>query len=155
MIDGRNITDSEKAKIVSLWQNGMSIRQIGQLMPYTVAAYNAIIKDMKANGEFPTERKLGKDKVAEAVRNGEENPYVLAEMFNISLKSAREYKRIYGGVSPNKRPKRNYRYIPRTTAIIEDLKEGKLSVAEIARRHNAKWQTVHKIRLKLREDGEI
>lgn len=43
----------------------------------------------------------------------------------------------------------------RTLAIIEDLKEGELKIAEIARKHQVKWQSVHKIRRKLEEDGEL
>jgi Mn-dependent DtxR family transcriptional regulator len=53
------------------------------------------------------------------------------------------------------RPKRNYKHSPRTLAIYEDLKEGNLTTAEIARKHQVKWQSVHKIRRKLEEDGEL
>ena len=148
------MTESEKAKIVALWENGMSLTQIRQLMPYTTRQFKATVAEMKANGEFPKERQVGKDKVAEAVRNGEENPYVLAEMFGISVRSAKEYKRIYGGVSPKKRPKRNYRHCPRTVAITEDLKDGNLTVAQIARKHGVTWSYVNTIRKRLREDSD-
>lgn len=146
------MTEQDKAKIVTLWENGMSLNQIMNVMPCKCMEFRQTVAEMKANGEFPTKRVTCAEKVAEAVKNGVTNPYELAEMFGISVNTAKRYKRTYGGVAPKKRPKRNYTHCPRTLAIIDDLKEGTLTVAEIARKNGVKWQTVHDVRLRMRED---
>lgn len=146
------MTEQDKAKIITLWENGMSLVQIMNVMPCKCMEFRQTVAEMKANGEFPTERTSLGEKIAEAVQNGVDNPYELAEMFGIPYNTARIYKRTYGGVAPKKRPKRNYTHCARTLAIMDDLKEGKLTVAEIAKKNGAHWQTVHKIRLKMMED---
>lgn len=145
------MTESERKKIADYLESGMSIAQIRQLMAMTSAEFTRAIGEMKRNGELP-KRKLGKERIAEAMARGETNPYELAETYGYTVGTIRRYKTANQKTG---RPKRNYRHCPRTLAIIEDLKEGKLKIAEIARKHQVKWQSVHKIRRKLEEDGEL
>lgn len=145
------MTESERKKIADYLESGMTVGQIRQLMAMTSAEFTRAIAEMKRNGELP-KRKLGKERIAEAMARGETNPYELAETYGYTLGTIQHYK------SANEkagRPKRNYKHSPRTLAIYEDLKEGKLTTAEIARKHGIKWQSVHKLRRKLEEDGEI
>lgn len=143
------MTEQDKARIIALWENGMPLVQINQLMPCTVRQFRKTVAEMKANGEFPAERQVGKDKVAEAVKGGEIDPYALAETCGVSVRTAREYKRIYGGAAPKVRPKFNYRHCDRTNAIMQDLQEGELSLSEIARNHGVSRQAVFIIKKKL------
>ena len=145
------MTEQDKARIIALWENGMSLAQINQLMPCSVRQFRRVVADMKSNGEFPTERQVGKDKVAEAVKDGEIDPYVLAETCGVSVRTAREYKRIFGGVAPKVRPKLNYRHCDRTNAIMQDLQEGELSLSEIARNYGVSRQAVFIIKKKFGE----
>lgn len=143
------MTEQDKERLVTYWENGMSLRQIQQLLPYTQRKFWLAVSEMKANGTFPKERLSRQEKVAEAVRGGELNPYILAEQFGISVGTAKEYKRIYGGVAPKVRPKLNYRHCDRTKAIMQDLQEGELSLSEIARNHGVTRQAVFSIKKKL------
>lgn len=145
------MTESERKKIADYLESGMNITQIRQLMAMTSAEFTRAIAEMKRNGELP-KRKLGKERIAEAMARGETNPYELAETYGYTVGTIRRYKTANQKTG---RPKRNYRHCPRTLAIIEDLKEGKLKIAEIARKHQVKWQSVHKIRRKLEADGEL
>jgi DNA-binding CsgD family transcriptional regulator len=149
------MTEKDKGKIVELWKSGLSLRQIQQMLPYSLRKFRETVAEMKANGEFPTEREKKQDKVAKAVKEGEVNPYVLADTFGVSVRTAMEYKRIFGGVSPKARPKLNYKHCQRTESIMADLKEGKLSLSEIARNHGVTRQAVHKVKKKLEADGEL
>lgn len=145
------MTESERKKIADYLESGMNITQIRQLMAMTSAEFTRAIAEMKRNGDLP-KRKLGKERIAEAMARGETNPYELAETYGYTVGTIRHYKSINEKTG---RPKRNYKHSPRTLAIYEDLKEGNLTTAEIARKHGIKWQSVHKLRRKLEADGEI
>lgn len=148
------MTESERNQIINLFKSGMPITQIGRLMPMTDCEFRKAITELKANGELPkVDRTLTKDKIAKAIAEGMTSTVELCETFGISEGTLKTYKsqlNIKTG-----RPKRNYRHCPRTVAIIEDLKEGEMTTAQIARKHQVKWQSVHKIRRKLEEDGEL
>ncbi len=152
---GHGMTEQDKLRVINLWLNGMSLEQIQQILPYSTRKFREAIAEMKANGEFPTERQVGKDKVAEAVKNGELNPYVLAETYGVTVRTAREYKRTCGGVSTNSRPKFNYQHCDRTNAIIDDLKEGELSLSEIARKHGVSRQAVFIVKKKIGKSNDV
>lgn len=146
------MTDSERKKIADYLESGMTIGQIRQLMAMTSAEFTRAIAEMKRNGELP-KKKTGREKVAEAFARGERNPYEIAETYGLTYDTVRTYKAQCGIVTG--RGKRNYKHSPRTLAIYEDLKEGKLTTAEISRKHGIKWQSVHKLRRKLEADGEL
>ena len=152
---GHIMTEQDKLRVINLWLNGMSLEQIQQILPYSTRKFRETITEMKANGEFPTERQVGKEKVAEAVKDGELNPYVISEKYGVSVRTAKEYKRIYGGVAPKVRPKLNYRHCDRTNAIIFDLKEGELSLSEIARKHGVSRQAVFDIKKKFMKSNDV
>ena len=145
------MTESERKKIADCLESGMNITQTRQLMAMTSAEFTRAIAEMKRNGELP-KRKSGKERIAEAVARGETNPYELAETYGYTVGTIRHYKSV---TEKTGRPKRNYKHSPRTLAIYADLKEGKLTTAEIARKHGIKWQSVHKLRRKLEADGEL
>lgn len=145
------MTESERKKIADCLESGMNITQTRQLMAMTSAEFTKAIAEMRRNGELP-KRKSGKERIAEAMARGETNPYELAETYGYTVSTIRHYKSVNEKTG---RPKRNYKHSPRTLAIYADLKEGKLTTAEIARKHGIKWQSVHKLRRKLEADGEL
>jgi transposase-like protein len=124
------------------------------MLPMTEKEFRKVITELKANGELPkVDRTVTKDKIARAISEGMTSSVELCETFGITEKTLKTYKSQLG--IKTGRPKRNYRHCERTNAIIEDLKEGELTTAEIARKHGIKWQSVHKLRRKLDEDGEL
>ena len=148
------MTESERNQIITLFKTGMPITQIGRMMSMTAKEFRKAITELKANGELPkVDRSTTNDKIAKAIAEGMTSTVELCETYGITEKTLKTYK-CQMGIKTG-RPKRNYRHCPRTLAIIEDLKEGKLTTAEIARKHQVKWQSVHKLRRKLEEDGEL
>ena len=148
------MTESERNQIITLFKTGMPITQIGRMMPMTEGEFRKAMTELKANGELPkVDRTVTKDKIAKAIAEGMTSSVELCDTFGITEKTLKTYKSQLG--IKTGRPKRNYRHCTRTLAIIEDLKEGELKIAEIARKHGIKWQSVHKIRRKLEEDGEL
>ena len=148
------MTESERNQIITLFKSGMPITQIGRMLPMTAKEFRKAITELKANGDLPkVNRTVTKDKIARAIAEGMTSTVELCETFGISEGTLKTYKSQLG--IKTGRPKRNYRHCPRTLAIIEDLKEGEMTTAEIARKHQVKWQSVHKIRRKFEEDGEL
>lgn len=148
------MTESERNQIIGLFKSGMPITQIGRMLPMTASEFRKAITELKANGELPkVDRTVTKDKIARAISEGMTSTVELCETFGITEKTLKTYKSQLG--IKTGRPKRNYRHCARTNAIAEDLKEGELTTAEIARKHQVKWQSVHKIRRKLEADGEL
>lgn len=148
------MTEIERKQIIDSFKSGMPMSQIGRMLPMTEGEFRRAITELKANGDLPkVDRSTTKDKIARAIADGMTSTVELCETFGITAKTLKSYKSQMG--IKTGRPKRNYRHSPRTLAIIEDLKEGKLTTAEIARKHGIKWQSVHKLRRKLEEDGEL
>lgn len=146
------MTEQDKKKIVALWQSGMSIVQIKDLFPVKFQEYKATIKEMKANGEFPTERKTAEQKVVEAFQRGERNPYKIAEEYGLSVHSVRSF---LGWNKCHKGKKtQNWVHCDRTDAIVEDLQDGALSQAEIARKYGVSRQYITKMKRKVEKGNE-
>ena len=148
------MTEIERNQIIGLFKSGMPMSQIGRMLPMTEGEFRKAITELKANGDLPkVDRTLTKDKIAKAIAEGMTSTVELCETFGIAEGTLKTYK-CQMGIKTG-RPKRNYRHCPRTLAIIEDLKEGEMTTAQIARKHQVKWQSVHKIRRKLEADGEL
>lgn len=148
------MTESERNQIITLFKTGMPITQIERMLPMTAREFRRAVTELKANGELPkVDRTVTKDKIAKAIAEGMTSTVELCETFGVTEKTLKTYKSQMG--IKTGRPKRNYRHCERTLAIIEDLKEGELKIAGIARKHQVKWQSVHKIRRKLEADGEL
>lgn len=143
------MTDSERKKIIDLYESGLPATQIRQLMAMTTADFNKAITELKRNGDLP-KRKTTMEKVAEAYSRGERNPYEICETYGISYGTLRVYKAQMGIKSG--RQKRNFRHCDRTNAITADLQLGTMTVAEIARKHGVCWQYVKDLKNKLEED---
>lgn len=147
------MTESDRKKIAELLQGGMPLTQVRQMMAMRYTEFEKEIAEMRENGELP-KRKLGREKVAEAFARGERDIQKIADMYGLTYGTVKYYKTALG-IKVGKRPKRNYKHCARTNAIIQDLKDGELTTAEIARKNGVKWQSVHTIKKKLQEDGEL
>lgn len=144
------MTDAEKKQIKELWEGGMPLTQIRQATAVDIVTFNATIRQMKANGDFDAPRKNTQQKIIEAYQSGVHNPYELADMYGVSY----SYVNLVFHLHKVKRPKRNWKHSGRTDAIVEDLKEGILTHAEIAKKHGTTRQWVHQLAKKTERNDE-
>ena len=145
--------EEEKKKIAEYRSSGLTLDQIGRLLPIKQKKYLEIVSEMRKSGELPKQRKFGYEKVAEACREGEVNPYVIAERYGLKVKTVREYKRKCGIVETAKRPKKNYIRSKKTDEIMAAFAEGDCTVAEVAKRFNVCWTYAKKIKRKYEEEN--
>lgn len=146
------MNEIDKARIISLWEGGMTLGQIRQMTPVPARVFDAVVREMKKNGEFPMERKNAEAKVIDAYHRGERNPYEIAEELGITPNSVRTF---FGWNKLRKGKKtRHWVHCERTNDIIKDLQEGELSQVEIARKHQVTKQYITKIKRKLEKWGD-
>lgn len=136
------MTEQDKKKIVALWQSGMSISQIKQLFPVKLQEYRDTIREMKANGEFPTERKSTVQKIKEAIESGERNPYEIAETYGISYYTVRYYKSLLGIKTVKTQNFKEYSKCEKTKTIKSEIALGEKSLSQIAKDNNVSRQYV-------------
>jgi DNA-binding Lrp family transcriptional regulator len=144
-----NITETDFKRIAELLEGGVPKAQIRKLMAMKVEDFALAVLEMERRGILP-KRKTGKDRLNEAIENGETNPHKIAEISGLKLNTVRFYLTT-GGVKLG-RPKRNYVHCDRTESISDDLREGVLSTTEIAQKHGVSRQAVHNIKRKMIED---
>ena len=144
------MTEQDKKKIVALWQSGMSIWQIKNLFPVKFQEYRATIKEMKANGEFPAERKSTKEKIKEIFEEAREkgetiNPYEIAQTYGISYETVKWYKSRLG-IKTGKTQEFKPRVRTKATAIKSEIALGEKSLSKIAKDHQVSRQYVHQLK---------
>lgn len=141
------MTDTEKAKIISLWESGMTLAQIRQMTAVAPREFDLAVREMKRNGEFPKIRKTCEDKIVEAYHRGERNPYRIAEQYGVQTSYVYSVLNNHG--LPLGKKTRNFVHAERTNAIVEDLQDDELSQIEIARKHGVSRQYITKIKHKI------
>lgn len=147
------MNESEKSKIISLWESGMSLAQIKRMTAVSPREFDLAVKEMKVKGEFPKTHKTCEDKIVEAYHRGERNPYKIAEDYGTTIGNVRyalRKNKLYLG-----KKTRVWVHCDRTNAIIEDLQDGELSQVEIARKHQVSRQYITNVKRKLEKWGEI
>ena len=141
------MTEIEKKQVLSLWESGMSFRQIRQMISVSAGDFNEGIAEMKRNGDFVGGRKKSLVKVLEAFDNGERNVRALADTYRLKVQTVYFYLNSNGRYLGTKT--RNWVHTERTLAIIDDLRDGVLSQIEIAKKHGVSKQYITKIKHKL------
>ena len=139
------MTETDKKKILDYWESGLPLTQIRRMMAVSAVEFRAAVKEMKGQGQFPI-RKTTIDKVADAYSRGERNAVEICQNYGISYGALRVYKSRLG--IKTGRPPRNYKHSERTLAIIDDINEGKMSIAEIARKNGVSWTYAKKVKTK-------
>ena len=144
------MTEQDKKKIVALWESGMSIGQIKNLFPVKFQEYRATIREMKANGEFPKERKSTKEKIKEffeeKLAKGEPiNPHEIAETYGIAYETVKWYKSRLG-IKTVKTQEFKPRVRPKATAIKGEIALGEKSLSKIAKDHQVSRQYVSQLK---------
>lgn len=141
------MSEIDKARIASLWREGMTLAQIRQITAVNPREFDLAVREMKRKGELGAKRKTCADKIIDAYHRGERNPYVIAEQYGVKTRY------VYDVLLRNKlhlgKKTRNFVHTERTNAIVEDLNDGELSQVEIARKHGVSRQYITKIKRKL------
>lgn len=142
------MTELEKKQILVMWQGGMPITRIRQLVAIPTKDFRKGIEEMRKNGCFDEPRETTEQKVCQAFDNGERNVREIAECYGLSPRTVRAYLRKHGRKFGRKT--RNYVHSPKTEEIISDLLDGELSQSQIAKNHRVSRQYVAKLNKKLK-----
>jgi transposase len=140
------MTENEKKQVVELWQGGMPLTQIRQMIAVSAREFRTTIEEMRKNGDLGGGRKNTEKKVLEAFDGGERNIKAIAEIYRVSESTVYHYLHKNGRYLGTKA--RNWVHSERTLDIVEDLKEGKLSLYKIAKKHKVSCQYLTKIKRK-------
>lgn len=128
------MTDEERQNVISYYEKGYSINEIYVLVPLTLAEIKSVIKAGNIQRRKPT--KSVKPLIEQAVKDGYNDVNEIAENFGVSKSTVHNYCRT-GHRKPH--------YVKsKTNAILQDLRNGDLSLSEIARKHNVSRQAVFK-----------
>ena len=99
-----------KRQIILLWESGETVSKICRLMPRREGTVRRIIKEMQESGELKERGSIAeitKQKVINLYKNGQTNPYEIANAFGLSVNT------VNGILSKAKlhrdRPKHNYK----------------------------------------------
>lgn len=146
------MTDSEKARVIALWESRASLEQIYRILPYRRYQALKMVAELRADGILKP-RTMTKDAISavgEAWKSGMKDPRDLAEMFGYSVNTVRRYLD-KSGVREGKRPPTNYKHSPKTNDIARQLQLGS-SPTEIAKNFGVSRQYVHQIKKRLEKE---
>lgn len=149
------MTESERKQVITLWDNRVPIYQIIRMLPYPEKKATQMLKEMRTDGTLkPRDDKPTMiDKVCNAYRNGEHNPYKLAEMFGKTHKTINQYLAM-GGI---KKGKAEHHWQPKpkgdkANVIIEELRKGEKTQYRIAKEYGVSRQYVNELKRGMSEE---
>ena len=99
------MTENDKETIKNLWESGVSVQGIVQMLPYEEIITKKMIIKLKKDGVL--KRKSTKEKVVDSYNSGITNPYELAELYGVT-KPRIDYILKAQGIK-RQRPKKNYK----------------------------------------------
>lgn len=147
------MTESEKNLVIRLWDSGATIGEIVKLLPYKEYIAKEYIREMKSQGILVGRSGKSQAKtLAKAINlynSGITNVCEIAELLGMKKRSVETIFR--KGNFKRPRPKHNYRetnICDKSRAILDDIRQGEMSLSEIARKHNVNRQWVWQLKNK-------
>ena len=140
------MTESERKQILTLWESGMPLTQVRQMVAMTPSEFQGAIDEMRKNGDFGANRKNSERKVCEAFDRGERNAKAIAKRYGLTEDTVRRYLNWNGRKFGTKT--RNFTHCDKTHEIVSDLQDGVLTQYKIAQKHGVSRQYVNKIKVK-------
>lgn len=137
------MTESERKQILTLWESGMPLTQVRQMVAMTPSEFRVAVDEMRKNGDFGGIRKNSERKVCEAFDQGERNVRAIAKRYGLTEDTVRQYLNWNGRKLGTKT--RNFIHCDKTHEIVADLQEGVLTQYKIAQKHKVSRQYVNKI----------
>lgn len=148
------MTELDINLIKRYWNTHYTIDEIVQMLPYPKTVARTMIKALRRDGTLPR-RSLKEKRIEQliaAYNSGVTNMYDLAEMFDISPKTAGVY--LYeGGIKRDRHIEhRGYPHKDKYYEIVSALRESDESISALARRFGVSRQYVHQIKERLKEN---
>lgn len=143
-----------KREIKRLYNDGMPIEGIVRACPCRMVSARKLIKEMRENGELSRKRNINKisfEKIQTLLEQGF-NKQQIANELNLSMRTVNHYLHSNGvcGRLSNKNYNKSKR-IKKTYEIMEEIKKGEKTYAEIGRQFGFSRQYVHKLANELKE----
>lgn len=145
------MTEKDRAKIIELWNNRVSINRIIQLFPYEKRVIVKEINAMKADGRLNPENRVPTKagRIGEVYKQGKTNPHEIAEMFGVSV--AQVQSALWECDIIRHRPPHNY--LGKREQILRELERG-MPPLEVAKLHGVTRQYVYMLRASERRRKE-
>lgn len=142
------MTEQDKARIITLWENGVALEQIYQMLPYKRYHALKMVQELRADGTLKPRKKTEKaiELVALAWKTETKDLNELAEMFGYTVETIKTYLTA-SGVREGKRPIA-YKHCPQTNQIVEEVLNG-TPMSQIAQKFGVSRQYVFKIKKKM------
>lgn len=150
------MTESEKALIVRLWENGQTMEKIIRMLPCSNGKARAYILELQQNGTIKGRsgktREKTLERVLQAYNGGISNPYEISQELNLAFSTVSIALHELG--IRRKRPPHNYKkrkkfaicdLTERVKKVLCELAEGK-GVRETARNNGISAQRVSTIK---------
>lgn len=146
------MTEQDKRQIIALWEGGVALEQIYQMLPYKRYHALKMVRELRADGTLKPRKKTERaiELVALAWQTETKDYNELAEMFGYTPSTISQYLQ-YSGVRERKRQPDSYKISQKTQDIVAEFENG-TPMAEIARKFGVSRQYVHRIKKKLEED---
>jgi transposase len=147
------MTESDKRQIISLWESGVALEQIYQMLPYKRYDALKMVRELRADGTLKPRKKTERaiELVALAWQTETKDIDELAEMFGYTAETIKTYL-VKSGVRGGKRDHATYKVSDKTHEIIAEL-ETNTSLSEIARKFGVSRQYVHQIKIRLEKEN--
>jgi transposase len=147
------MTENDKRQIISLWESGVALEQIYQMLPYKRYHAFKMVRELRADGTLKPRKKAERaiELVALAWQTETKDIDELAEMFGYNPSTIDKYLQL-SGVREGKRQPNSYKISDKTHEIIAEL-ETNTSLSEIARKFGVSRQYVHQIKIRLEKEN--
>lgn len=133
----------KEEQIKVLWESGMPMARIQRLVAMPICEFRKLVAKMRENGDLSKERETTATKVCAAFDRGERNVRAIAERLGLAEITVRKYLRANGRFLGKKT--RIWKHSARTLAIVDDFKDGELTLYRIAKNHGVSLQYVSKL----------
>lgn len=140
------MTEQDKRQIIDLWEGGVALEQIYQMLPYKRHHALKMVQELRADGTLKPRKKTERsiELVALAWQTETKDIGELAEMFGYTPRTIGQYLQ-YSGVREGKRQPNSYKISQKTQEIVAEFKKG-TPMAEIIRKFSVSKQYVYKLK---------
>jgi transposase len=145
------MTEQDKRQIVSLWESGVALEQIYQMLPYKRYHALKMVQELRADGTLKPRKKTERaiELVALAWQTETKDIGELAEMFGYSVDTIKTYL-VASGVRKGERPT-TYKLRKngsRTNEIVDAINSGK-TMSQVAKDFKVSRQYIFRLKKKM------
>lgn len=147
------MTEKEKRQIIDLWESGVTLEQIYQMLPYKRYHSLLMVQELRADGTLKDRNLMQTSiqKVVDVWRTQTKDIREISDILGFTEKTVNKYLE-YSGVRNRKHSIK--KCSAKTREIQNDLREGK-SMVEIARDFGVSRQYVHILKKAMEASNEL